>query len=261
MFAQEALRPDEVARELKDVQDAIGSSTEVRTFVTDSLVALGAAVTGDGRVRIDLAGTPRGLRDAVGADSVVRARFDLPIEDGELYLTRTAPFVDGLASYVMDTALDKQADGIARRCGAIRTDSVATRTTLLLLRFRFDVITRTGDSSKTQLAEDCGLLAFDGGPDDFRLLEQSDAEVLLSVVPTGNLSPEQATQNVARVVAGMDRLTPQIEDEARRRAIKLLSAHERVRAAARATGVKTFVEPKFPVDVLGIYVFVPQPRP
>ena len=65
--------------------------------------------------------------------------------DGELYLSRTHPLVEGLASYVMDAALDpagRTGDaGIARRCGVVRTQRVSRRTTLLLVRLRYHIVT------------------------------------------------------------------------------------------------------------------------
>jgi hypothetical protein len=41
------------------------------------------------------------------------------------------------------------------------------------------------------------------------------------------------------------------------RADELLAAHERVRDAARQKGVRYKVAPQQPVDVLGIYIYLP----
>ena len=81
------------------------------------------------------------LREAMGGQARMLVRFELPVADGVTYLSRTHPAVEGLAAYVMDAALDPLLDGRARRCGAIRTAAVATRTTLLLLRLRHHVVT------------------------------------------------------------------------------------------------------------------------
>ena len=50
--------------------------------------------------------------------------------------------VEGLASYVLDTALDPTLNGVAHRAGAVRTRAVQTRTTLLLLRLHFHILTQ-----------------------------------------------------------------------------------------------------------------------
>jgi hypothetical protein len=44
---------------------------------------------------------------------------------------------------------------------------------------------------------------------------------------------------------------------ARRRGEEILEAHRCVRKAMRITGVAQRIEPKLPVDVLGVYVYLP----
>ncbi|HXF72478.1 MAG TPA: helicase-related protein, partial [Actinomycetota bacterium] len=159
MFAQESLKPEEVARELEEVRAAIGSGADVRRFVRTALEALGAALEeNEEALTVDLSGVDRSVRDALGFDGELRARFEQPVGEDEIHLTRTHPFVESLARYVLDTALDPRADGVARRCGVIRTGAVERRTTLLLLRYRFDVTTRARRGEPhAQLAEDAGL--------------------------------------------------------------------------------------------------------
>jgi hypothetical protein len=77
--------------------------------------------------------------------------------------------------------------------------------------------------------------------------------------PTGNVPDAQATDLVRTVIDGIEHLRPKLEEEALERARSLQEAHERVRQAARASTTTSSVEPKLPVDVLGIYVFLPAP--
>jgi SNF2 family DNA or RNA helicase len=262
MFAQETLKPDEVAHELQKVRAAIGSGADVERFFTEALSSLGAVIRGDGVREVDLSGVPRAVRDALGWQGTVRVTFDpASQEDTALALTRTAPQVEALASHVLDTALDSRAEGrVASRSGAIRTDAVSKRTSLFLLRFRFDLVARSGNEDRTQLAEDVGLLAFEGSSEDPTWLGPEQAEALLETQPTGNVTGQQASELVAKVVEGIPQMQPRIDNEARRRGDELLEAHERVREAARVTEVRYSVDPKLPVDVLGVYVFVPQPQ-
>ena len=83
----------------------------------------------------------------------------------------------------MDTALDPMLEGIAQRAGAIRTKAVAKRTTLLLVRLRYDIITKTSGDQKAQLAEECRLMAFTGAPDAAEWLDETAAKSLLEVMP------------------------------------------------------------------------------
>jgi hypothetical protein len=128
---------------------------------------------------------------------------------------------------------------------------------LLLLRFRFDVVTRRGEDERALLAEECDLLAFAGAPDAPEWLHPADAEALLDAQPAANVLPEQATAFVRRVVEGFSALRPEIDRRATVRAAALLDTHRRVRDESRARGLTHRVEPQLPADVLGIYVLLP----
>src|SRR5207248_1667113 len=102
----------------------------------------------------------------------IRARFNLPVRGDELYLHRTHPLVESLATGILDAALDSAlaaggSSRIAARCGAMRTRAVERRTTLVLVRFRYHIATewRDGRPCSQLLAEDSQLLAFAGPPE------------------------------------------------------------------------------------------------
>lgn len=259
LFAQESIHVDEVARELDAARAATGSLDDVRRFTLEGLRAHRAVVSErEGAVEVTLTDCPRPLRDQfVDTPDRFTARFDLPVDEGVLYLSRTHPIVEGLAAHIVDTALDPQQDGIARRAGVIRTREVARRTTVVLCRFRFDITTTRAEQTQNQLAEECGLLAFEGAPESATWLEGAEAERLLQLRPTGNIHAEQAAGFVRRVVEGFDALRTHLDAESDRRADLLLDSHRRVRAAARLRRVSYRVEPQRPIDVLGVYVFLP----
>jgi superfamily II DNA or RNA helicase len=274
MFAQHAMKPEEVAPELQATRDAIGARRDVERFVRDALVACKATVQ-DTEVKagpaLDVTLTaqmPRTLRDMLAAevgDEHFRARFELPVEAGTLHLPRTHPVVDALSSHVFDTALDDP-DGrsIGRRAGAIRTRAVPRRTTLLLVRQRFEIVERSGRSEEPRrlLAEDVAVAAFAGDPTEPAWLSDDEAQALLAAEPAGNVTADQARDAVREVVAApaMAVLLPELESRAEGRGQALLDAHRRVRTAANLTGVRYAVELKRPVDLLGVYVFLPAPR-
>jgi superfamily II DNA or RNA helicase len=260
MFAQEPIAGmvEEVARELDAVRAAVGSANDVAAFTIEALRAHKAVVAQTGkRIRVHLAEAPRALRDALGNSETFAAQFELPVEDGVLYLDRTHPIVEGLATYVLDTALDPIASSIAHRAGAIRTTAVTRRTTLLLVRFRYDIVTRQGEDEQTQLAEEICILAFTGAPVSAAWLDAQMAEALLHAEPDANIHREQASAFVQRVVEGFDAIRSHLDAEAQRRAMALLEAHRRVRLVAHMRGVSYRVEPQLPPDVLGIYVYLP----
>jgi superfamily II DNA or RNA helicase len=262
MFAQETIKVEEVARELRAQQAATGSGVDVATFTREAFRAHGGIVNGDGVVTFDLKELPLALKDAIGGIEKVTAKYELPVQEGQVYLSRTQPIVEGLASFVMDTALDPIGGGVARRCGVIRTSRVQKRTTLLLVRLRYHIITRRGRGDKVTesplLAEDCQLLAFTGSPQNAEWLDSQVAEELLLAQPEANIQPDQATHFLRQMLDGFDAIRPHLDAVARQRGEELLDAHRRVRMAARESGVSHRVEPQLPVDVLGVYLYLPQ---
>jgi superfamily II DNA or RNA helicase len=262
LFAQHTIRVDEVAAELDAARKAVGSSTDCARFLEDVIRMSGGTVSKNGVHRFDLSAreVSRALVDAVGGRTTFEARFELPVRDGVLYLSRTHPIVEGVASHVLEGALDSDSDDkrVAQRAGAIRTRRVERRTTILLLRYRFHIATRFAGRDDERLAEDTGIVAFAGAPETPEWLEGDDIEGLLSADVHANIRPEQAEEFVRKVLDRLGDLAPTIVESARRRAVELRAAHERVRAAsARNRRGEESVEPHLPVDLLGVYVYLP----
>jgi superfamily II DNA or RNA helicase len=258
IFAQAGIRVDEVQRELEAARTATGAGGSVADFTVEALRAHGALVEQNGHLRIDLREAPRALREAVGrvAEPVLHARFEPAVRAGEVYLSRTHPFVAGLASYVLDTALDTLAEGVARRCGAMRTRAVQRRTTLLLVRFRHHLLTRWAGDERPLLAEECLPLAFRGAPEAATWLDDGEAEALLQATPDANIPPDVAANFVRAAIAGAGHLRAHLAAAAERRAQALLEAHRRVRRAAQLAGAREHVIAQ-PPDVVGVYVYLP----
>jgi len=260
MFAQERIKPEEVAQELKLSREVLGSGVDVKRFFQESITAYGGiAVMTNSSLKVDLSETPRALQEILGEPLHFEAGFELPVKDSETYLTRTHPKVEGLASYVMDTALDTLSEGIARRCGAIRTKSVERRTTLLLLRLRYHIINNINGSRVPLLAEDLKLIGYMGPPTSPNWLNSKKCEKLLQAEPDENISHEQAEEFIRNVIHTVNILYPTLERFAIERGEKILEAHRRVRKSSKMSGVRTFIEPSLPPDILGIYVFLPVP--
>jgi len=263
MFAQETIKVDEVSAELIAVRSAIGSNVDVETFTREAFSAHGAVVSQlhRGTIQVDPTEAPQALRDTVmgGSGYRFRARFELPVVDDERYLSRTHPIVEGLATYVMDTALDPSAESIARRCGVIRTSRVSRRTTLLLVRIRFHIIMQQGKEERALLAEDCQILAFTGSPANAEWIsDNAFIEQALEAPSEANIYPEQAKHFLQQLLENMALLQPRLDQVARERGEELLTAHRRVRSASQVRGVRYHVEPQLPVDMLGTYIYLPK---
>jgi hypothetical protein len=275
MFAQETIKFAEVAQEVDAVKTAIGSGVDVASFCRAALRHHQASISDVGsgtrsRIEVNLKDVPRTIRDllALPGDGVsFTARFELPVQQGEIYLHRTHPFVESLATGILDASLDSKNEGGAARCGVVRTRAVDRRTTLLLLRLRFHIETerKTGSRGNEDtelgqlLAEDSQVLAFAGSPQRAEWLSSEEAEALLNVAPDANIVPELQREALQRVLDEFAALAPHLEESAWQRANELLEAHRRVRSAARMRGVSQRVEPQLPPDILGVYVFLPVP--
>ena len=262
-FAQHAIKTDEVKAELESVREALGTGPTIRRFVEDVFHRAGVPVTARPRDHLDVAVSneaPRALRHAIGVEKPFSGRFDLPVAEGVIYLSRTHPIIEGLASYVLETALDEvQASGervIARRSGVTKTRDVPEKTSLLLMRFRFHLLLeRRGEEPQRLVAEEVRTLSFRGTPENPRWLDDVEARRLLDVTPSGNLPAALVKGQLQHLLAGLDRLMPHIERAAKARADELLEAHTRVRKAARMAG-RVRVEPVLPADILGCFILL-----
>ena len=265
VFAQSAIQVAEVASELEAARTAVGADAELKLFIRDAVRLHKGTIAENGAVHINLSDSPRGLRDIL-PQTTFSAVYEPSAQGGEVELTRTHPIVENLANYVMNTALDtEEGDGDqppARRAGAIRTQAVTTRTTVLLLRLRYHLITRRGREEKQLLAEDSLTLAFEGAPQNPTWLSAEAAEALLDAQPDDNIAPQQATMFVRRVLDDIAAIMPELETQARQRGEELLAAHRRVRNATYRRDEQRpthRVEAQLPPDLLGIYVFLPVP--
>ncbi|MDO9530029.1 MAG: helicase-related protein [Syntrophales bacterium] len=262
MFAQRTIKVEEVAKELEAVREAIGSGVNVSSFLRQVLEAHGAVVKqqNNGVYEFDLTETPPGLRDVLPCPVKFKARFELPVHDDILYLNRTHPIVEAAASYVMDTALDPLSNCVAQRAGVIRTDLVKRRTTVMLVRFRYHIVTAYNEKEKTLLAEDCQTIAFAGAPNNAEWLPGNEVENLLGAKPDINIQPDVARHQLQRILDNFDELRPHLDEIAKIRGEELLNAHRRVRRASRIKNVRHRIEPKLPPDILGLYVYLPSPE-
>ena len=85
-------------------------------------------------------------------------------------------------------------------------------TTLLLVRFRYHILTTIGEGTRPLLAEDCQLLGFSGAPDAPTWLTREAAEALLAAEPDENIA--DAVARSFRPAMCVDNLGL-IQDEAR----------------------------------------------
>ncbi|MEU5641925.1 DEAD/DEAH box helicase [Streptomyces milbemycinicus] len=277
-YAQRAIHPEEVAREVAAVRAALGGADEVRGFALEALRDLDALVRtatfsgrdGTGDFTAQLGGAPAGLRDALAAtlggrlieeDREIPFRTTPAIARGEAALVRTDPAIGAIASYVLDSALDANTPGPrpARRCGVVTTDAVTIRTTLLLVRYRFHLTLPSRTGERQLVAEDARLLAYEGMPSRARWLDDDAAAALLAARATANTHEQLARNQITRSLDGLPDLSAHLTEYGTRLAAELDASHRRVRKANEEIVRGLKVVPQEPADVLGVYVYLPQP--
>ncbi|MEV4094782.1 DEAD/DEAH box helicase [Streptosporangium saharense] len=271
-FAQNTIHPEEVAREVEAVRDALGDVGEIRGFVRHALGTLDGVlredVSGSGDFTAEVSGSPAGLRDALapvlGGDVVelgrpVLFRTTAAVARGEAALVRTDPVVGALAGYVLNAALETGSDGprSARRCGVIRTRAVGSRTTLLLVRYRFHLTLPSRSGERQLVAEDARLLAFEGSPANAMWLPAEDTLRLLDVTADDNTDRDFGERTMSRVLNGLPATAAHLETYGEQLAAELLASHRRVRSASGEIVRGVTVTAQKPADILGVYVYLP----
>ncbi len=262
-FAQNALKPAEVAPEWQRWRDLLGGPDQVRRFVDRSMSRLDAPLepVNGGVTKAHLSALPMAVKErlaARGLEGTIRLSFDPPPAPGAELVTRSHALPATLAEALFEGALDPGTTPTASlgRVGAWPTQAVQAVTTVLLLRLRFK-LTVHGRRERLLLVEEAGTLAFTGTASEISISGEA-ALALLEHAAAGDLAPvaRQRILNQARErVAGSFSLA--IASYASQRAAELAQDHHRVRTAGIGVA-RVSVEPVLPPDIIGLYVLLPR---
>ena len=144
---------------------------------------------------------------------------------------------------------------LAARCAATVTEAVDKVTTLYLLRVRHQLSYIRRRQPYQLMAEETVTLAVCGRTQP-EWLSDEKASTLLECLPSGNLPLDIMQREIKMALDFIQSHPDRIEELARQRAEALLIDHKRVREAARDVGQYS-VTPCLPVDIIGIYVLLP----
>ena len=266
VFAQRRIRPDEVLPEWQKQQAALGSSADVQRFVQSACARLGAPLEPARRQthRLHTQHLPEALRQRLADEGLVpegasrAAHTTLVLDFAELH--RSHPLVSVLADHLLENALQSGEDApaaasITARCAATITDAVDVVTTVVLLRLRHQLGYVRRRQPYQMMAEETVALAVKGRSNPEWLSDDTTAQ-LLECVPTANLPQGAMAREVAQALQFLAQHPQQLNALAQARAQTLLADHRRVREAARDVGQYS-VAPCLPVDVMGVYVLLP----
>ncbi|MBN9317705.1 MAG: DEAD/DEAH box helicase [Devosia sp.] len=258
-FAQNAMKPQEVAPEWEKVRTLLGSPAEARLFVERAMARFGVPL--ETRKTVLLAhvdALDAGLRERLKKHDLtgsVRLATVEPAPSGTALLTRTHPLTATLAEALVEASLDPESLsslGIGR-VGAWPTAAVQQVTRLALLRIRFK-LTVHSRKERLLLAEEAALVAIQN---DRMVAVGEAAWEWLNTPATSDLAPVARDRFIAKAKEDLPGLLDgPIADFVRSRAQELMQDHARIRVASGSASRVT-VEAILPPDVIGLFVLMP----
>lgn len=258
-FAQNAMKPQEVAPEWEKVRNLLGSPEDSKAFIERAMSRFGVPL--EPRKTLQIAhvhALEAGLKERLAQRNLtgsVRLAMTEPAPSGTALLTRTHPLTATLAEALVEASLDPEALsslGIGR-VGAWPTSAVQQMTQLALLRIRFK-LTVHARKERLLLAEEAALVAMQGG----KIVAVGEAaRELLNTPADADLAPSARDRFVTRAKEDLPRLLDgPLADFVKTRAEELMQDHARLRAAAGSASRVT-VEAVLPPDVIGLFVLMP----
>jgi len=289
-FAQRAIKPEQVKRELEAVDAVLGDPHAVRDFVLDAAQRIRLKILPDRRnpdvfhvnvsdsatatlpdaIRLSL---PQQVATSGGHAASWQISFVSPTPQGAEYVGRNHRFVSALARYLLEEALTKGAQAVVSRCGALRTRGVDRLTALVLLRVRYliEIPQKPPMLSEEVLVTGFRLHSPGRQPwldndEALRLLSQATADANIPMAEKRELV-QSALDAIGDWAAADDHrkddnpLRQEVFEMIRGRARQLEESHKRIRKAVSLRVRELKVTPQFPPDLLGILVLQPMVEP
>lgn len=270
IFAQRRLKPEDVLPEWNKSLAAIGGRDDVKRFTDRALTRMGAGLEPMRRgFKAPTASLPEDVRErleAEGLTGTLRIDFRYPAPPPCRAVQRSHPLVAVLAETLLERSLNSDGDpsspSVLGRVGCWVSESVTTRTTVVLLRLRHQLVIRRGRRDSTLLVEEATGIAWAGQSGDQR--RGTEALALLTAPPLADVPPHVREREAGKALALLGERSKELESFAKERANALLDDHLRVRAAAyrdekaetreRSAQVEALPRP----DVIGVFVLLPK---
>jgi len=259
IFAQNAIKANEIEADLKEVDEAIGDVKAVERFIIDALGKMDVQVDmkKDG-YKIYATNIPARLKDLLTDKNEIQVSFKSPTPSGYKYVGRNHAFTEHLSQHIINNALNGK-NNIAARSAVIRSSNVKQKTVLFQLRVR-NVIAEQ-PSNKQIVAEEMWLWGYEGEVNQKNFLTKEVAlNILMSVKASQNMEePEKAhwLNEEMLWVKNETLFREQTDGVALERAHHLVESHTRFKKLVSGNKYQV-VEPVLPMDVLGVYILLPE---
>jgi superfamily II DNA or RNA helicase len=258
-FAQNAMKPQEVAPEWEKVRTLLGSPEDAKVFIERAMSRFGVPLEPRKTVLVaHVHALEVGLKERMAQRNLtgsVRLAMVEPAPSGIALLTRTHPLTATLAEALVEASLDPEAlSGLGiGRVGAWPTPAVQQVIRVALLRIRFKLIVHAR-KERLLLAEEAALVALQG---DKIIASGEAARALLNTPATSDLALSARDRFIGKAKEDLSSLLDgPLAEFVKTRADELMQDHARLRAAAGSASRVT-VEAVLPPDVIGLFVLMP----
>jgi superfamily II DNA/RNA helicase len=259
IFAQHSIKAEEIEKDLQEADEAVGEPEAVEEFVVEALnCLLGVQVTRHKKGYLLFPqNLPVSLKTLLPDSNKIKITFHSPTPKGYLYLGRNHVFVEQLCQFLTAKAMTRDKRFGPARSAVIRTAEVKQKTTILLFRVRS--VIQEKESNRQLVAEEMLVWGFKGPVQSKTVLTFNEAMYMLkNVMPTANMTDESRAVFLKQELRDVEILykSKELDMVANKRAEVLVKAHERFRKVMAGSRYKV-VEPVLPMDLLGIYIFLP----
>jgi superfamily II DNA or RNA helicase len=259
IFSHNNIKSDQVEEDLQEVDEAIGDVPTVERFVTEAIRFLGAEITSYKKgYKLVTMNIPERLRTWLPNQNEVLVSFQSPTPIGYHYIGRNHLFVEHMCQLILNDAISNK--GLhAARASVIRTKAVTENTVLFQFRVRNVIAEQKHD--REIVAEEMWLWGHSGDLANKNYLEHTEAKrILMEAKASSNV--EKAEQEYwlneeSNWIYNKQAFRKITDPFALVRAELLVKAHERFRALSGGSKYKV-VEPILPMDILGVYILLPE---
>jgi len=259
IFAHDSIMPEDVKKDLHEVDEAIGDVATLEAFVLASGQLLGARFEPvNGGYIFRKMNMDDWMADALGQGEKIHISFQSPTPLGYRYIGRNHRFVEQLCHRLIANSLDKERNGQkAARASVFRSDAVQTQTTLI--QFRVRNVIREVSKQHEMVSEEMFLWGYEQTSDGISTIYVEDCKRLLHTTSALDISRERQELIFDRELQHFEELHPDFIKVVADRSEELVNAHTRF---AKFLGARRYeaVTPVLPPDILGVYVLIPNPK-
>ena len=258
IFAQHSIKANEIEKDLKEVDEAVGNPVAVKQFVIDAVTNLGGQIIPyKSGYRLYTTNLNPIFKSIFNYKDEVLITFESPTPEEFLYIGRNSLFVEQLSHYILNKSLVSNGHKpIAARTSVIPSKSIKTKTTIIQIRIRNIISDKT--DGKQLVAEEMILWGYEKNISERKFIKHEECKTLLAeLVPLSDYEKPRQESLFNHEIETIKNSKDILAEIVRERSLKLIEAHERFRKLIGGSKYQ-LIEPVLPPDVLGIYIIMPQ---